>query len=375
MDLQALNERLDASPLTISTIDDSANPPVERPEIQFSWQDLDNRELNRFAETHRIDELLADTDDEFEQLLRLRHWAYHLIPHGSPEWTPDDPNLLVDVAAHGRAFYCSHYASVLMYAATAMGWPARHIGIDCDHAKGETSTHHGVTEVFCLGLGKWLVLDAMYDIHFEHAGQPLNALEIRDRLGNAGPDSIDTCKGPHRHKLPTPEPKTPPGFNEPGCYFWSLVRTRNDHFTQPTWQGNARAMLYIDDVNRDKRWYQGDGDNSHLHSGYGHGDKFSQTERLADIYPDLGRTHLDMNPDAPRPQDVSVIPLTMVCLHPYWRGFEVRFDQATPWTPVRRRVDWRLHAGHNVVEARAVTANPHRGPIARIELTAQPSKT
>lgn len=373
MDPQAIRQKLQSCGLSVSRLDASANPPTEANHFPLTWQDLHHPALARLVEECRLDEVAGAAHDEFEQLLLLRNWVHHNVPRGLPEWNPDQPWLLVDLARNGRGFYCSHYADVLMYAATALGWPARHVGIDCDHADGELSTHHGVTEIFSYEFDKWVVFDAMFDVHFEHRGEPLSVLGLRNALLEKGEKAIGRIVGPARKRTPTRRAVAPAGFDHAGCYFWFHVPTRNNHFSQPAWQGNERSLLYIDDANRDKTWYQNQYDgngkftNSRLHSGL-RGGKFVRTERAADIYPSLGRTHIEADLSLPRSKDQPVIPCVLHTINPYWQGFEVRFDEQDPWVPVARRVDWRLHAGRNVLEARLVTLPGRTGVAARVEV-------
>ena len=373
MELEAINKRLEGCGLRVLAIDESGNPPVESSTIPFGWQDLHHPGLARLAETYRLAEVIGRGRDEFEQLRLLRHWCFRTIARGMPEWVPHDPELLAGVVSEGRPFYCTYYAQFLMYAATALGWPARHIGIDCDHAEGEQSTHHGVTELFCFTLDKWLVLDAMFDVHYEREGVPLSALEIRDTYRKHGPQEPEICVGPEGMRVRSSGKNTPAGFDEPACYYWFLVRSRNDHFTLPVWQGNARDILYVDDVNREKTWYQNRTDDtgqfvgSRRHTGYETG-SFLVTERVADVYPTLGRTHIEADLSLPRAADRPVVPLCMHSICPYWRGFEVRFDRTGPWVPVRRSVDWTVHSGENAVEARLIDAGGRRGKACCITL-------
>jgi len=377
MELDALNETIRQSDLRVVEVDESANPPIEANRIPYGWQDLHHPMLAQMVEEYRLQEVIGEAESEFEQLLHLRHWVWRNIPAGTPEWDPDHPWLLADLARNGRPFYCTHYSLVLMYAATALGWPARHVGIDCDHEQGQRSTHHGVCDVFCYELDKWVVLDAMFDVHYEHDGVPLNALEIRNTFLRSGPDAIDKALGPQRRRVASSGKRTPPGYDESACYFWFLINSRSDYFTQPAWQGNERLILYVDEFNKDKTWYQNEKDEageiipgSRLHSGYTSG-RFWETDRVADCFPPLGQTHIAFDLSAPRPADKSVLPVVLYAINPYWHGFEVRFDEAGPWVPVARRVDWPLHAGRNVLEARLVTLPGHRGKPARIEMTAR----
>ena len=373
MDLQTIRHRLQPCQLRVARLDESANPPIEANQFPLTWQDLNHPMLAKMVEDCRLDEVVGGTHDEVEQLVRLRHWVFHNVPRGAPEWNPDQAWLLVDLARNGRGFYCSHYADVLMYAATALGWPARHVGIDCDHAKGQPSTHHGVTEVFSYDLNAWIVLDAMFDVHFEHKGIPLSVMGVRETFRRKGPRAVEKVVGTKRKKYPSMPRPAPRVFDEAFCYFWFLVPTRNNYFSQPGWQGNDRSLLYIDDANRHKTWYQNeyrkDGTlaRSRLHSGYRTG-RFLKTERLADVYPPLGQTHIDVDLSLPRAERDQVLPMRLHTINPYWHSFEVRFDERGPWVPVGRHVDWRLHTGRNTLAARTVTEPGRTGAPARVEL-------
>jgi hypothetical protein len=377
MNAQAIQRKLTPCNLTVASLDESANPPIEANTFPLTWQDLNHPQLARMVEDYRLDEVVSGTHDEIEQLLLLRNWVFHNIPRGLPEWNPDQPWLLADLARNGRGFYCSHYADVLMYAATALGWPARHIGIDCDHAEGDRSTHHGIAEIFSYDLDKWIAMDAMFDLHFEHKGEPLSVLGIRHLLLAKGVRSIDRMVGLARARTRTRESVAPDGFDHAGCYFWFHIPTRNNHFSQPAWQGNERSLLFIDDANRDKAWYQNRYDDSNnflgsrLHNGLRSG-KFIRTEMIADVYPPLGRTHIDVDLSLPRSKDSAVLPMVLHTINPYWHSFEVRFDDGPAWVPVSRHVDWRLHAGRNVLDARLVTQPGRTGIPARIELNLKP---
>ena len=75
------------------------------------------------------------------------------------------------------SYYCTHFAYAFVAAASSMGYPARHLGIDCEHSSDEGSTHHGVADVWVNCLRKWVALDPNYDAHLELDGVPLNAEE------------------------------------------------------------------------------------------------------------------------------------------------------------------------------------------------------
>jgi len=372
MDLEAINTRLAGTGLRAVEIDENANRPIQANEFPYTWQDLHHPMLESIAMRYRLAEVIAPARSEFEQLLLLRHWVYRNIPQGWPTQNLDEPWLLGDFARSGNTFYCTHYSWLLMYVATAMGWPARHIGIDRDHDEGQRSTHHGVCDVFCYELDKWIVFDTMYDLHYESDDIPLSVLEIRNTFLEKGSAAMVKAIGPQRSKV-RPSDQALPGYDQPACYFWFYINSRNNHFTQPAWQDNEKLLLYIDDRNRNRKWYQNEYDEagnfvrSRLHTGYLKG-KFQPTERIADILPPLGSTHIQIDPSQTRPADTAVLPVVFHTINPYWDGFEVRFDEAGPWVPVSRRIDWRLHEGPNVVEARLVTLAGHRGQPARLTL-------
>ena len=61
---------------------------------------------------------------------------------------------------------------------------------------------HVVNEVWLDDLGKWVMMDVDFDIHYAQSGQPLNALEIHRALMDDKLDQLEVCEGPLAYKLP-----------------------------------------------------------------------------------------------------------------------------------------------------------------------------
>ncbi len=96
----------------------------------------------------------------------------------------------------------------------------------------------------------------MHNLHYEKDGLPLNALEIRSEyLKNSGKDIIGVIGNKERFIRYKSDDK---GFNTPSNFFWFFIGLRNNFFEKPNiW--DTKALLWIDDHNKDKIWYKGGG--------------------------------------------------------------------------------------------------------------------
>ncbi|MFQ6048279.1 MAG: hypothetical protein ACE5K7_02820, partial [Phycisphaerae bacterium] len=95
---------------------------------------------------------------------------------------------------------------------------------------------------------------------------------------------------------------------------------------------------------------------------------FLMTERLADVYPPLGRTHIAVDVPADLPPKEPRLSVALYSLNPNLAGFEVQFDGRGPFLPTGRWIDWPIHEGPNHIAARAVNHWSRRGRTARLSL-------
>lgn len=52
------------------------NPEIGLAKLPYAWQDYDNRRAAEFRERHRLAEVVAGAADDWEAILRLRHWTF-----------------------------------------------------------------------------------------------------------------------------------------------------------------------------------------------------------------------------------------------------------------------------------------------------------
>lgn len=123
--------------------------------------------------------------DPWRQVLALRTWVAKSWTHDpfGRSYSPWDPWTVLDWAKRGwghgqegKVAMCVHFAAVFAPLAAALGHLARCLAITPDFNTGDG---HFMAEVWDERLGKWILHDPNYDIHYED-GQPLSAIEIAD---------------------------------------------------------------------------------------------------------------------------------------------------------------------------------------------------
>ncbi|MFQ6097667.1 MAG: transglutaminase domain-containing protein, partial [Armatimonadota bacterium] len=147
---------------------------------------LDAR-MTQLRDEFGLESVVAGYGTEFEAILALKRWVRCRWNHGwsrSFRTVKDGLDILRE-AAKGEQFCCGHYTRVFVDCATALGWPARQVGIaiaNCefprDHNVGNVG--HSIAEIWCNEHGKWVVMDPDVNCHYERDGVPLNAMEVRD---------------------------------------------------------------------------------------------------------------------------------------------------------------------------------------------------
>jgi len=349
------------------------NRPVRRSRFLFESPDPRRSALQRFRERHGFEAALEGGGSEFERILRLRDWVHRRIPYrkGESILTAPDASAILDLAAVGGSFWCTHYALVTQACLTCCGWVSRHLGIDWDHSIEEGSTHHGVNDVFVNEWGKWVALDSHYNVHYERDGVPLSAWEIANEYVADGGRRVDVCVGLERKKVSAAREFDKLGRHESSSYFWCCIPFANDPFAPfGSWRPNPLVVL-VGEAHRGKVWYQGGKGEAFTHKGYGLNQKnaywphsFLFTRREADVYPDLGTCHLML--------DKTGHPLTIkvgvgTCT-PAFDTIMASVD-ALDFHPVDLTFDWYPHEGENVLRIKTRNAFGVCGKEASIRVT------
>jgi len=179
--------------------------------------------------------------------------------------------------------WCTQFAFAYLQCAQALGMQARKLSVDWDHDKNTEDRHHGVVDVWSPELQKWYVLDPMNNLMFYHKGKPMSSVEIREQWLK---DKAQWMEGQLVGSWKTifyPEDAT--GFDTPSNYFWIYTSLRNNFMTEPG-LFKTKGLLWVDEYNKDKRWYRGNGKEALAeHNGYK--GQFIEVSDLDTLYPKL----------------------------------------------------------------------------------------
>jgi len=213
-------------------------------QVQFKWESANRPDLVVLKEKLNLENV--------EDFLELKDLVHKSLPFGNnPKIdASSDAITMLDAAVDGGEFYCSHYSKFLMDAATAIGMKARKIIIDTKHGLNDEEMHHSIDEIWSPKHKKWVVVDAMGDIHFEKDGIPLSALEVRTEYLKNGARDIEGVIGKNKERIKYNG--TEKGFHTPSNYFWIGVYTDNGKNML-----SSPVLLFVDEFNKNDKWYRG----------------------------------------------------------------------------------------------------------------------
>lgn len=249
----------------LTSLDNGAAVPLRTP---FGWEEFDRPQLRTLRQWYGLDEVISKAASDLERVVRLRDWVKsrwdHEQPITSPPW--DALYMLERVEKGIEAFYCVHYSVAFMQCCLSLGIPARlvnlHQGIapaDFDRRRAVFEPpdlpvfEHVVNEVWLDDLGRWVMMDVDFDIHYERGGVPLSALEIHQVLLADELGTLQVREGLLAHKLKKDE--TDYQLHLPTYYAHFSVFWRNDHLSDP--KGPTRILHWIDDSTPPILWWEG----------------------------------------------------------------------------------------------------------------------
>lgn len=145
--------------------------------------------LARLRATHGLDAVVAGATSDLERVRRLSHWVRRQWEHnGNTEPTRPDPLAILAEARTGKRFRCVEYAHVLAAALSAVGVPARVVGLQ--RADVETATSgagHVVAEAWLRDRGRWVLVDGQWDAIPFLGDEPLDAVALQAALAARDP--------------------------------------------------------------------------------------------------------------------------------------------------------------------------------------------
>jgi hypothetical protein len=128
----------------------------------------------------RLDEFVAGADDDFAKLVRLMDWVGSGTNRRDVSWAtyPWDIDRVLEITPAGKPVvsgHCMSYAEVLITAASALGYHARHWAIE-----GFRDMGHEVVEMWVPSEQKWVYFDPSLTSYYydKETKVPLSVLEL-----------------------------------------------------------------------------------------------------------------------------------------------------------------------------------------------------
>jgi hypothetical protein len=310
----------------------------------FGYQPNGSPRLKLLHDRYKLADVIAPGKTEMDKLVLLRDWVRHQWPNGwahndlmyVPPW---DALLILDMAPREQALgMCTHYSTVFVQTALALGWNARHLVLD----------HHCAAEVWVDELGKWVVMDAgnssdpTLNCHFEKDGVPLSALEIHDLYNSNQIDRISVVYSAGRGSIPGPELANRKNQIQFDNYVRFGIPFRNNHLDTP-FPGELEQ-----------------GEAHYFHDGYlwwtdsvipTRSSEYSRvTNRTQDFYPNLNQVALDLQTG----EGANRVRAGLSSETPNFSHYMVKVDDGE-WQKFNGDAyDWTLHAGTNRIEVKSV---------------------
>jgi len=334
------------------------NPPCRRNELFVAFENYHSPRVQRLRQRYRLDEVVEGIDGEWERILALRHWIRSkiAIEDDHPTEARGEAFAILDAALAGGKFHCEHFSIVQHAVLNSFGYVTRRL--QCGPGTKEHGGNHGVNEVWVNALAKWVLVDAKYDLHFEKAGLPLSALEIRDEVWRDAGASVVPVVGPQRKPL-AGGPGSREWANKIRTYRWCAWETNTNAFTSFPATYTSTLVVLADAIFKANTWYR----DGKPHWAYGT-PYFIETLRRDWIEwtPNVIASKVEVDGPVARVRLSSFTPNFAIC--------QVR-DAGGDWRACDDRLELPLAPGRNAWAFRTLNLFGVAGPVHRVVVTAQ----
>lgn len=336
------------------------NRGIVRSRFPMPIYDYHNGELQRFMNKfHAYLDYMKEGKTEWEQILLIRDWLHRAIPRTSyqsfkkiytrpyPKGETPGPFEMLESAGAGLEWWCPHFSNMLAFLYTGAGFVSRKLGnVSKYHPKFGTYTH-GVTDIFVNELGKWVQMDAHFDIHYTKNDVPLSPAEIGQEYFENGGESINRVVGLKEEIKTKNVLSTFTGVHESERAYWNRYICDNDFLkTEGNWAPNM-VLQFIESRHKDEYCYQGTGEDCSIHNVYTQG-LFQYTERKADVYPDVNTSRIEISRSDTGSGSVRI---NVGTLTPNYDALMVTVDHGIE-QPRDLSFKWFLHTGENHLSVR-----------------------
>src|SRR5262245_41437839 len=97
-------------------------PAAVRPRLQFVNAAYADESLSALRRRYALKKVVANGQDEWHSQLLLKEWVHQAIPGGSPKISYNNALEILEHAARGDTFWCTHYTITYAECAAALGW-------------------------------------------------------------------------------------------------------------------------------------------------------------------------------------------------------------------------------------------------------------
>ncbi len=244
------------------------NPEYRANEMFQAYENYYSPRIALLRSKYKLDEVVKNENDEWRRILLLRHWiAEHVRIDNNPVPVESDAFAILDSAAKGNGFHCGHFSLVQHAVLNSFGYVTRRLG--CGPGRTGMDGFHGTNEVWVNKFSKWVVVDAKYDKHFERAGVPMSALDIRDEVIKDGGKSIKNCYGLDGRETTDRFSEDVEKFGPTAeTYRWIDWEVATNYFTNTPGYKPSSQVLYSDDFSSKNTWVRGGKKNWIIGSNY-----------------------------------------------------------------------------------------------------------
>lgn len=337
------------------------NQGIVRSRFPMPTIDYHNEQLHKFLNKFQAYlDYMKEGKTEWEQILLIRNWLHRAVPRSAydksienlykrpyPKGESPDPFTMLESAGAGLGWWCPHFSSMLSLLYNGAGFVSRKLGnVSKYHPKLGTLTH-GVTDVFVNDLGKWVQMDAHFDIHYTKNGIPLSPAELGQEFFENQDEEVDRIVGLKEEKVNKNVLSTLTGCHEAERAYWNRYIWGMDSFNASGTWAPEMALQYIQSRHKGEYCYQGQGEDCTIHVVYKKG-IFQYTERKADVYPDVNTSRIEISNSDTGKGSVRV---NIGTFTPNLDAIMVKVDDGIE-QPRELSFKWFLHVGENNLRVR-----------------------
>ncbi|PCJ57297.1 MAG: hypothetical protein COA79_16465 [Planctomycetota bacterium] len=333
------------------------NRGIRRSRLPIIIPDANNKQLKEFKDRYSdCFEYAEEGKSEWEKILRMRHWLHTAVvgtldnalfsrPYDDGE--NPSPFKMFETAGAGKGWWCPHFSSMLNLLFMAGGWASRKVG-NCSLPNDEDGTRtHGVTDVFVNEIGKWVQMDAHFDIHYCKDGVPLSPGEIGQAFFENGGEGVERFVGLEENLKTENVLGTASGEHESQRAYWNRHVLDNNFLKSTGTWGIETMFQFIESRHEGKLCSQGRAEKQIVHSGYSKG-VFHHTKRKWDVYPDVGTCRIEISKGI---ENKGFVQVNIGHCTPNFDTVLISINGKRE-VPIDNSFKWWLHEGENEMTVR-----------------------